>query len=155
NKMNIEKFIEVRKAMGFSQVVLAEGICTQATLSSFENNGRVPNLKILIKLCNRLGLPLGDLFPKVGVRYTDTIETMNQAEFFLVTSEYQQAAALLNTIAVDTIEDSILSLRYLYLQGFIMIFQNYSITDILFNFDKILLEDDASGSEIFRLLAYT
>lgn len=153
--MNIERFIEVRKAMGFSQVELAEGICTQATLSRFENNGRVPNLKILIKLCNRLGLPLGDLFPKVGVRYTETIETMNQAEFFLVTSEYQQAAALLNTIAVDIIEDSILSLRYLYLQGFIMIFQNCSITDILFNFDKILLEDDASGSEIFRLLAYT
>ncbi|ALV22212.1 helix-turn-helix domain-containing protein [Carnobacterium antarcticum] len=153
--MNIERFIEARKATGFSQVELAEGICTQATLSRFENNGQVPNLKILIKLCNRLGLPLADLFPRVGIRYTETIETMNKAEFFLVTSEYEQAAALLNTIAVNTIADSILSLRYFYLKGFIMIFQNCAITDILFNFDKILLAEDTDDSEIFRLLAYT
>lgn len=153
--MNIERFIEARKAMGFSQVELAEGICTQATLSRFENNGQVPSLKLLIKLCNRLGLPLADLFPKVGIRYTEIIETMNKAEFSLVTSEYEQAAALLDTITITTIEDPILSLRYFYLKGFIMIFQNCAITDILFNFDKILLAEDSSDSEIFRLLAYT
>ncbi|MGB9342420.1 helix-turn-helix domain-containing protein, partial [Trichococcus sp.] len=51
--MNIERFIEARKALNLSQMELAEGICTQATLSRFENNGQVPNLKILIKLCNR------------------------------------------------------------------------------------------------------
>ena len=94
--MNIELFIEVRKEKGFSQVELAEGICTQATLSRFENNARVPNLKILIELCNRLGLPLGDLFPKVGIRYTEITETMNRAEFFLVTSEFQEAKSLLD-----------------------------------------------------------
>lgn len=36
-----------------------------------------------------------------------------------------------------------------------MIFQNCALTDILFNFDKILLAEDSSDSEIFRLLAYT
>ena len=153
--MNIERFVEVRKEKGFSQVELAEGICTQATLSRFENNGQVPNLKILIKLCNRLGLPLGDLFPKVGIKYSDSIDTMNKAEFLLVTSEFKQAKLLLDTITIDTIEDPILSLRYFYLKGFIMIFQNYPITDILFNFDNILLEERSSHSEIFRLLAYT
>ena len=153
--MNIELFIEVRKEKGFSQVELAEGICTQATLSRFENNARVPNLKILIELCNRLGLPLGDLFPKVGIRYTEITETMNRAEFFLVTSEFQEAKSLLDSITINTIEDPILSLRYFYLKGFIMIFQNCPITDILFNFDKILLEEHSSYSEIFRLLAYT
>lgn len=153
--MNIERFIEARKAREFSQVELAEDICTQATLSRFENNGHVPNLKILIKLCNRLGLPLADLFPRVGVRYTEMIETMNQSEFFLVTSEYEQAVALLDTIAVNTIEEPVLSLRYHYLNGFIMISQNCALIDILFNFDKILLAEDSSDSEIFRLLAYT
>lgn len=155
NIMNIEKFIEMRKEKGFSQVELAEGVCTQATLSRFENNARVPNLKILIELCNRLGLPLGDLFPKVGIRYTETTEFMNKAEFFLVTSEFEQAKILLDSIAITTIEDPVLSFRYFYLKGFIMIFQNYPITDILFNFDKILLEEQSNSLEIFRLLAYT
>lgn len=61
-QLNVEKFIAARKAVGMSQKELSEGICTQATLSRFENNGQVPSLKILIKLCNRINLPLVDLF---------------------------------------------------------------------------------------------
>lgn len=141
--------------MGLSQSELAEGICTQATLSRFENNGQVPNLKILIRLCNRLNLPLGELFPKVGVKYTETIEKMNKAEFFLITSEYEQATALLAGIAEQEIQEPLLSLRYHYLKGFLMISQNEAIVDILFMFDQILLEEDTDNSEIFRLLAYT
>src|SRR5699024_5464465 len=124
-----ERFIDARKTIGLSQSELAEGICTQATLSRFENNGQVPNLKILIKLCNRLNLPLGELFPKVGVRHTEIIEKMNKAEFFLITSEFNQATNLLNTIAIDQIEDLNLILRYHYLNGFVMIFQNKAVID--------------------------
>ncbi|NBJ68691.1 MULTISPECIES: helix-turn-helix transcriptional regulator [Clostridia] len=153
--MNIERFIEARKEKGLSQIELADGICTQATLSRFENNGHVPNLKILIKLCNRLGLPMGELFPKVGVKYTEIIEKMNKAEFFLITSEYGQSQALLETISVCKIEEPLLALRYYYLKGFVMIFQDAEITDILFNFDQILLEEEVKDYEIFRLLAYT
>ena len=153
--MNIERFIRERKKSGLSQSELSDGICTQATLSRFENNSHVPNLKILIQLCNRLNLPLGELFPKVGVRHTETIEKMNEAEFFLITSEYQKAADLLHSISLDTIEDSHLHLRYRYLNGFIMLFQNESTMDTLFVFNQILFEEEAAESEIFRLLAYT
>lgn len=153
--MNIKRFVEVRKAKGYSQSDLADGICTQATLSRFENNGQVPNLKILNKLCNRIDFPLSDLFPKVGVRHSDVVEKMNQAEFFLITSKYEKAHQLISGIAIDAIEDSQLLLRYHYLNGFIMIFQYQPITDILFTFDQVLLEDDNSDSTIFRLLAHT
>lgn len=153
--MNIERFIEARKVMGISQNELAEGICTQATLSRFESNGKVPSLKILIQLCNRLGLPLGELFPKVGLKYSMVIEKMNKAEFLLITSEYDQAFELLSTISISDIEEPNLAMRYSYLKGFVMIFQNHSITDILFMFDQILLAEESSESTIFRLLAYT
>ena len=153
--MNIERFIEARKALNLTQMELAEGICTQATLSRFENNGQVPNLKILIKLCNRLNLPLGELFPKVGVKHTETAEKMNQADFFLITSEYEQAAALLQSISVSKIEETSLALRYHYLNGFIMIAQQVPVTDILFTFDQILLADNGEDAEIYSLLAYT
>ena len=129
--MNIERFIEARKALNLSQMELAEGICTQATLSRFENNGQVPNLKILIKLCNRLNLPLGELFPKVGVKYTEATEKMNKAEFFLITSEYDQASDLLQSIAVSEIEENNLALRFHYLNGFIMIAQQVPVPDVL------------------------
>lgn len=153
--MNIERFILARKVSGLSQNELAEGICTQATLSRFENNGHVPNLKILIQLCNRLNLPLGELFPKVGVKHSETIEKMNQAEFFLITSEFDQAADLLQTIVGKEVDDNSLIMRYHYLRGFVMIFKNQPVMDILFLFDQILLEETTDDLSIFRLLAYT
>lgn len=154
--MNIERFVEARKASGLSQNELTEGICTQATLSRFENNGQVPSLKILMKLCNRLNLSLGELFPKVGVKHSEINEKMNQAEFFLITSEYEQAAALLHAIADSELaEEPLLAMRYHYLRGFIMIARHDFVVDILFMFDQILVEEETVESEIFRLLAFT
>lgn len=153
--MNIDLFIEVRKQQGLSQIELAKGICTQATLSRFENNGQVPSLKIVVELCKKLNLSISELFPKVEIQYSEEIEKMNQAEFFLITSEYVQARILLETIRTYKMEEPLLLLRYYYLQGFIMIFKGASITEILFNFDQILLESEGPDSEIFRLLAYT
>lgn len=153
--MNIQWFIDARKARGLTQSELADGICTQATLSRFENNGQLPNLKILIKLCNRINLPLSELFPKVGVRYSEVVEKMNKAEFYLITSKYEEAHQLINSIDIETIEDEHLSFRYYYLNGFIMIFRQQPIMDILFTFDQVLLEEETRDSLIFRLLAYT
>lgn len=59
--MDIKKFVRQRKALGYSQIALSRGICTQSTLSKFENNGKVPSLSILDRLCQRLGLTIDDL----------------------------------------------------------------------------------------------
>ena len=118
--MNVERFIEARKLAGFSQQELSEGICTQATLSKFENNGQAPSLKILIKLCNRIGLPLVDLFSSMNVATTKIKEELAKAEFYLITSEYEQLAALLSQIEVKLIDEPALKAQYDYLKGFEM-----------------------------------
>ena len=139
--MNIQQFIEKRKARGLSQSELAKGICTQVTVSRFEKNGQVPTLKILIQLCNRLELPLGELFPRVGIKQPEILEKMEEAEFFLITSEHDQLQTILKNIPFDEIKDSQLLLEYYYLQGFVMIFQNASLMDCLFTFEKLLFEE--------------
>ena len=154
--MNVDVFIKTRKMSGFSQSELAEGICTQTTLSRFENNGQVPSLKILIKLCERLNLPIGEIFPKIGVKNSEIIEKMNQLEFYFITSEYEKAQKILDSIDVGEEEkNSEMYLRYLYLKGFLMIFQDKPITDILFIFDQILLSEGINDTDILSLLAYT
>ena len=40
--MDISVFVSRRNELKISQVKLCDGICTQATLSKFENNSRVP-----------------------------------------------------------------------------------------------------------------
>ena len=59
--MDTKRFIQQRKKLGLSQVALSQGICTQSTLSKFENNGQVPSLSILMQLCDHLGLSIDDL----------------------------------------------------------------------------------------------
>ncbi|MGX7091847.1 helix-turn-helix domain-containing protein [Hutsoniella sourekii] len=152
--MNIDYFIAVRKERGYSQSELAEGICTQATLSRFENNNQIPNLKILQALCSRLGISLGDLFPRVGVEQSEVIEKLNQAEFKLITMEYQQAWDLLETIQLDEESDSEICQRYHYIKGFLMIYLGAPAFEILFVFDQILLADRQTHLDIYRLLAY-
>ena len=39
--IDIKKFIQIRKAQKLSQTDLCHGICTQSTLSKFENNGQM------------------------------------------------------------------------------------------------------------------
>lgn len=59
--INIDKFIKIRKSKKISQNELSHGICTQSTLSKFENNGQVPSFKILKQLCDRMGIEVGDI----------------------------------------------------------------------------------------------
>ncbi|MGX7025385.1 helix-turn-helix domain-containing protein [Vagococcus hydrophili] len=154
--MNVDCFIEARKSKGLSQSELAENICTQTTLSRFENNGQVPNLKTLIKLCTRLDFPIGDLFPKVGLKNTEVVKKMDKIEFYFITSEYEEAQNLLESLKITSEdENSDITLRYLYLKGFLMFFRKEELTDILFTFDQILLNETTTEKKMYQLLAYT
>ena len=153
--MNIDLFIEQRKNKGFSQIDLAQDICTQATLSRFEKNGQVPSLKIVLALCERLELPISELFPKVEIQYSLEIEKLNKAEFYLITSEYQLAYELLETISIDDINDPLLHQRYYYLKAYLMIFKGEPMTEILLSFNEILNSIITDNTKIYHLLSYT
>ncbi|XJS11633.1 helix-turn-helix domain-containing protein [Aerococcaceae bacterium WGS1372] len=153
--MNIERFIEQRKMKGVSQSELCDGICTQATLSRFENNGHIPNIKILIQLCNRLDLSLSELFPKVEIQNDEIVRQMDKAEFQLILSEYSIATKIINQIQTDTLDYPHLKTRYFYLKAFTMIHNNETPTDCLFMLDQILLMQTQEDSNIFSLIAYT
>ncbi len=89
--MNIDRFISARKSRGLSQAELCEGICTQATLSKFENSGKAPAIRILTQLCARLNLTLDDVFPVNPPAQSKANHLLDAAEFTLITSEYEAA----------------------------------------------------------------
>lgn len=153
--MNIQNFIKARKNLGLSQVELAKGICTQTTLSRFEKNGQVPSLKILIQLCERIDLPIGELFPKVSSKDSALAKKMEKSEFYLITSEYEKLMKELEEFPKESLSHLPMSLNYYYLQGFSMIFNNSPLVDILFTFDKLLLLEKNHPKPIFKLLALT
>lgn len=153
--MNIQSFVDKRKGMGLSQKELSKGICTQATLSKFENNGKIPSMKILIQLCNRLGLALDDVIGIEDNGRKKQVQAMNQAEFNLIIEEYQNSWDILNEIKLDSIKDDRqATMQFYYLQGYLNVLDDGDLLEAVFDFNQILSDLDTKGETIFTFLAF-
>ena len=86
--MDIQIFVNRRKELGLSQIELSEGICTQATLSRFENHGQIPSMKILTLLCKKLQMDVGELFPSVAIKDSVLNKKLDKIESNIVSMEY-------------------------------------------------------------------
>ena len=53
-----EKIRHYRKLRGISQSELADGICTQATVSLIEKKDKIPSMEILVRICERLSITM-------------------------------------------------------------------------------------------------
>ncbi|WP_367296231.1 helix-turn-helix domain-containing protein [Levilactobacillus yonginensis] len=153
--MNIDIFIETRKRLHLSQDQLANGICTQATLSKFERNGKVPSLKILLQLCDRLELTLNDLFPLNHDEDSVRSQALEQAEFQLLIGEYKEAAASLKKLGNPETGTLTFQMRFYFIRGYITALTGGPIADSLYDFSQILNRFDEGHHSMYSMLAYT
>lgn len=151
--MDIQVFIRRRKEKGLSQIELSHGICTQATLSRFENHGQIPSMKILSQLCSRLQLDVGDLFVSVNTKEVATNKLLEKIEESIVTMDYVLAEKLIATVQKEqlNLEQKI---HLLYLKGFNQVLQGKKMEDDQFYFNKILAEQN-ENQDSYLHLAYT
>lgn len=152
--MNIEVFIKQRKAMKMSQTKIAAGICTQATVSKFENNGKVPSLNILNQLCSRIGLTVDDLYSDPEVSVVALRHQLDDIEDALMREDYRFAVKELKNVDIDKIEAPLYQMQFYYLQGMIRTLTNQKLADILFDFSRILDDLDEKHQTIFTQLSY-
>ena len=153
--MNIRSFVDKRKEMGLSQKELSKGVCTQATLSKFENNGKIPSMKILIQLCNRLGIALDEIIGINGNGSKKLVKMMNTAEFNLIISDYQNSWKILNSIELDSLkDDKQATMQYYYLQGYLNVLDDGDLLEAVFDFNQIIAVLDPKGETIFTFLAF-
>ena len=151
--MDIQVFIRRRKEKGLSQIELSHGICTQATLSRFENHGQIPSMKILSQLCARLQLDVGDLFASVNTKEVAINKLLEKIEESIVTMDYELAEKLIGTVQLDQLNDE-QKIHLLYLRGFTQVLQGKEMEDDLFYFNKILAEQ-YENDDTYIHLAYT
>lgn len=113
--ININKFISIRKKLGLSQTELCNGICTQSTLSKFENNGRIPSLKILNSLCDRLNINVADIMDADSNKKTS--HKLFEADFAVIQLDFPKVAQILASINKDELTRQEDVLHYFYLRG--------------------------------------
>lgn len=152
--LNINHFIEVRKKAGLSQGELAQDICTQATLSRFERGGKIPSVKILTQLCNRLGISIDELFRTVPESRSNLINVrLRQAEFNLIISEYASAADIIDKLQLTDSEGENYRKRIDYIKGYVSILSGQDIQKTIDRYHVELLNTNDSKN-IYSLLTY-
>ncbi len=152
--MDIKKFVDRRKALKLSQMKLCKGICTQATLSKFERNGRVPSLSILNRLCARMGITVDELNEDPASSIAAIRKRLNTIERDLMMEKYLKVQAALKEIDEAQITGIPLRMQFFYLRGMLNAVTNKKPDEVLFDFSQILDELDEKHQTIFTQLAY-
>lgn len=149
--IDIKKFILTRKKLGLSQNELCEGICTQSTLSKFENNGRIPSLKILNSLCARMNINLSDIMS--DAQSNDIESKLSEADYASDVFDFPKVARLLSQIPKNELIRQEDIFHYDYLRGILALELEHNQTDALYCFTSILESPKLKRGSIFHLLA--
>lgn len=152
--MDIRKFVQQRKRLGFSQAELCAGICTQSTLSKFENKGRIPSVKILEQLCQRLEISLGELSEQAAAPQAHRRTLLDQAEHFLLGEQFPLAIKTLNQVKERQLTSDKARMQYYYLKGMIDTLTSNQTATTMFNFTQILDKLDEQHQTAFSQLTY-
>lgn len=152
--MDIQQFVRRRKQLGISQTKLCTGICTQSTLSKFENQGRVPSIKILSQLCERLGMTIGELSDQQVTTQPKLEHPLNQVELLLIAERFPAAIRELAKVEVATLPESKRQMQYYYLKGMLDTLTNKQTATTTFDFTQILDKLDEQHETVFAQLAY-
>ncbi|WP_057768735.1 helix-turn-helix transcriptional regulator [Lactobacillus selangorensis] len=105
-----------RKQYGLSQAELAEGICTQATISLIEKQNKIPNMNTLIMICERLGIQWTDVIVRQEAKNRRKLGEVDQA---WIKDDYQTVAAQLAEMHPDHLKDPYDLRHYNVLMGFL------------------------------------
>lgn len=136
---------QIRRKRGLSQTALAEGICTQATISLMEKQNRLPKMDILTAICERLNISSDRI---VENEVSGVNDTFNKVIDLLTAHEYDKAEQLLDSIKVKQLDSDFDKQRYYYLLGMVQV-ENNQIDDAIFNFELVLTQFATTSANIY------
>lgn len=136
---------QIRRKRGLSQTALAEGICTQATISLMEKQNRLPKMDILTAICERLNIQPDRI---VENEVSGVNDTFNQIIDALTDHEYDLAKQLIEKISIKSLNSDFDKQRYYYLLGMVQISQD-QIDDAIFNFELVLTQFATTSANIY------
>jgi transcriptional regulator with XRE-family HTH domain len=130
-----ERVRELRRQRGMSQSVLAQGICTQATISLIEKRDKVPSLNTLVKIARRLDVALEDIVQGESIT---TQHNLGRIEDYLKQRNYEQAFAILNQNDPEKIADLEERRQFGYLYGLGELLGHADYDEAIYYFNRVL-----------------
>lgn len=84
-----------RLKRNMTQQELAEGICTQATISNIEKSGKLPAINLLLAIADRLDIEIEEFYYLIGENTTENGKIMKKVKLLCSQSRHQDAVILL------------------------------------------------------------
>ncbi|MEF9938178.1 MULTISPECIES: helix-turn-helix transcriptional regulator [Carnobacterium] len=128
------KLKNARIAKGLSQKELAEGICTQATISQMENHNKVPTMSIFVDICKRLEISQAEITSDDDSEINHTIFL----EVSLLCKQYKFIEAherLTKSIKIHELKSNSNKKKYYYFLGLTYLFGLANDDEALFYFN--------------------
>lgn len=144
-KLRGDIFKQIRRKRGLSQTALAEGICTQATISLMEKQNRIPKMNILTALCSRLDISANEIIENDDVSMTATFDQIGR---LLAERQFEDAQTALQMIKVKNLQNEFDKQRYYYLLGMLQV-QNHQFDEAIFNFELVLTQFSTASANIY------
>lgn len=137
-----------RRVLGISQADLAQGICTQATISLVENKNRIPKLATLKQIAGRLDLAMNDL---VTDQQPEHDQILVQAFEQVLNQRWRKAEALLEQVKFSGLKTRAARIRYHALQTVLNNVRNRSAQAIEHGLEALTLIGQGKKSP-YRML---
>ncbi|MFD1126319.1 helix-turn-helix domain-containing protein [Lentilactobacillus raoultii] len=136
----------IRKKKKMSQKQLAEGICTQATISMIERKNVCPKVDILNQLCQRLAINLTDISynPRYGEKTFSYIESDMRRHCYL------QAHERMDKVSFDKLESKLSEGKYYCYQGFAELYIDDRIEEAIYHFNWMLTKYTSNKLIFYR-----
>ena len=144
-KLREDVLKQIRRKRGLSQTALAEGICTQATISLMEKQNRLPKMDILTAICERLNIQTDRIVENEVSGINDTFNKIIDA---LTEQEYATAKELISKVSVKSLNSDFDKQRYYFLLGMVQIADD-KIDDAIFNFELVLTQFATTSANIY------
>ncbi|MDW5524973.1 helix-turn-helix transcriptional regulator [Carnobacterium maltaromaticum] len=145
---------EKRLEKGLKQSELADGICTQATISNLENKSGMPNLPILVAIGNRLGIAFSELSDYTLTTTNYTVAIFNQVKQLCATYRHKEAHdVLVKEIDIKLLEKSEERKKYYYYLGLTELIANKNFKDAYYYFNLVLVDKSDLNVSLIDVLA--
>ncbi|PWF99547.1 helix-turn-helix transcriptional regulator [Levilactobacillus bambusae] len=138
-----------RKGKHLSQRELSEGICTQATVSLMEKQNKLPNMGILIQVCQRLGIAISDV---VSETETQLDQLYREVTRELFQGNYEVAIQLMNQVTAPAVDSKFDLLRFHYYWGLIELLFRERAGEAIFHFNFLIRRTDETSSSPYMLI---
>lgn len=144
---------EKRKAQKLTQGELAADICGQYIISKLEKHNTAPSLNVLIKLCQKLGITLNDVFSDFNTEVVNSEEhtVLIETERQMLLKTYNGDRAELDYLSHQELADDD-EMRYLFVEGYLDIADNPLSAQ--FNADSLLRLTKLDTYNVYTELAY-